>query len=193
MLTPVKERLKGRSIEEVCKNAAIHFDPKMQEFIVPSMGKDIRITFPDFEIRQDLDMWHQLTLLQYMDTADGTPLSGTLLSLSEMPGGLNRGRGFEKDISLMFHRYFTDISASEFEQCCLSAGGEILTGKADITAVIPYAPRFPVTVSFWVSDEEFPASGKVMVNAAAEHYLSLDSAGGACASVIQELNRLRKQ
>ena len=53
--------------------------------------------------------------------------------------------------------------------------------------MIPYAPRFPVTFRFWCGDDEFPPSGKALVDAAAEHYLTLEAAGGACASVTQAI------
>ncbi len=137
-------------------------------------------------------MWRHLTLLQYLDTADGTPLAGTEIALSQMRGGLSRGWGFDKDLSLMFSREFHDASAEDVARACRALGGRIVPGKADVNAVIHYAPRFPVTVHFWCGDEEFPASGKVLVNAAAEHYLTLEAAGGACSSVVQAIIRVLK-
>ena len=53
-------------------------------------------------------------------------------------------------------------------------------------------PFFPVTVHFWCGDEEFPASGKALVDAAAEHYLTLEAAGGACSSAVQANIRMWK-
>ena len=134
-------------------------------------------------------MWRHLTLLQYLDTADGTPLTGTEIALSEMRGGLSRGLGFDKDIALMFSRDFRGAAAEDVGRACAALGGRIVPGKADVTAVIPYAPRFPVTLRFWCGDEEFPPSGKALVDAAAEHYLTLEAAGGACSSVVQALIR----
>ena len=121
------------------------------------------------------------------NTADGTPLTGRQIALSEMRGGLSRGLGFDKDISLMFSRGLRDATADDIARACEALGGAIISGKADVTAVIPYAPRFPVTVNFWCGDEEFPASGKALVDAAAEHYLTLEAAGGACSSVVQAI------
>lgn len=41
----------------------------------------------------------------------------------------------------------------------------------------------------WEADDEFPASGKVLVDAMAEHYLEMEAAGGACSAVIQEIRK----
>lgn len=189
MLAPAQEKLKGRDISVLCENAAVSFDADANELFLPSMGEVIRIHLPDYGITQKLDMWRHLTLLQYLDTADGTPLTGKEIALSEMRGGLSRGLGFDKDIALMFSRDMRDVTSEDIARACEALGGNVIPGKADINAVIPYAPRFPVTVHFWCGDEEFPASGKVLVDAAAEHYLTLEAAGGACSSVVQAIIR----
>ena len=192
MLTPAQEKLKQRNITALCENAAVSIDSETNALLLPSMGEVIHIRLPDFVITQELDMWRHLTLLQYLDTADGTPLTGREIALSEMRGGLSRGLGFDKDISLMFSRDLHNATAEDFACACEALGGRIIPGKADVSAVIPYAPRFPVTVHFWCGDEEFPASGKTLVDAAAEHYLTLEAAGGACSSVVQAIIRALK-
>lgn len=190
MLEPIREQLKQYSPETLCKNTMASFDENEQNFCLPSMGTDIFIHYPDFTIKQELDMWHHLTLLQYLDTADGTPLSGQWISLQQMPGGVTRGRGFDKDIETMFDRYFSNITADEFLARCLQLGGKELRGRADVEVVIPYAPMFPILVRFWESDDEFAASGKLLVDRSAEHYLSIDGAGGACSAVIEAIRKL---
>ena len=91
----------------------------------------------------------------------------------------------------MFERYFSEIKADEFLEKCLQLGGRKIEGKADVTAVIPYAPMFPVMVSFWEADDEFAASGKVLVDGNGSHYLTIEAAGGACSAVIQEIRTLQ--
>ena len=71
MLAPAQERLTGRDIAELCQNAAVSLDCAANELLLPSMGEVIHIRLPDFVITQELDMWRHLTLLQYLDTADG--------------------------------------------------------------------------------------------------------------------------
>ena len=87
----------------------------------------------------------------------------------------------------MFERYFSDITKDEFLSACERSGGVMVDGKADVSVIIPYAPMFKVLVNFWEGDDEFPASGKVLVDENAEHYLEIEAAGGACSAVIMEI------
>jgi hypothetical protein len=189
MLAPAQEKLIGRDLAALCKNAEVTVDSEANELLLPSMGELVRVRLPDFVIAQKLDMWRHLTLLQYLDTADGTPLSGTEIGLGDMRGGLSRGLGFDKDIGLMFARDCREASAEDVARACEALGGRVVPGNADVTAVICYAPRFPITVRFWCGDEEFPSSGKTLVDASAEHYLTLEAAGGACSSTVQAIIR----
>ena len=189
MLTPAREKLAGRTVTDICEKAGVVFDEDTDDLLVPSLGEIIRVRLPDYVILQELDMWRHLTLLQYLDTADGTPLSGTEIGLGDMRGGLSRGLGFDRDIEMMFAREFRKATADDVAAACRALGGRIIPGNADVTAVIDYAPRFPVTVRFWCGDEEFPPSGKTLVDARAEHYLTLEAAGGACSSTVQAIIR----
>lgn len=190
MVGPARERLKKYTPQMLCSKAGVAFDEDTQRIRIPSMGRDILVHYPDFVIDEELEMWHHLTLLQYLDTADGTPLSGKWIGLQQMRGGLSRGRGFDKDIETMFRQYFAKTTADEFLKKCLLLGGKRTEGKADVSVVIPYAPMFPVLVNFWEADDEFATSGKVLVDEQAEHYLTIEAAGGACSAVIQEIRKL---
>lgn len=193
MLIPAKERLRKYSIEDICRKAAVSFDESENVFFFSSLGKDIRIRYPEFELTisgsETPGMWHHLTLLQYLDTADGEPLSEEWQSLADMPGGLSRGAGFNKDIETMISRSFSSISKEAFARLCLDLGARIIPSRADVTAEFPYAPRFPILLNYWEADDEFPASGKCLVRKGAEHYLGIEAAGGACSAVVQALQQ----
>lgn len=187
MLEPARERLKNYSVKELCQKGGLQFDTESSEFLVPSMGRELRVRYPDFTICDELDMWQYLTILQYMDTADGSPLSGQRIGLSQMRGGLSRGISFDRDISAMLESGLKAASAEAVQAACLKLGGTLVNGRADVSASIPYAPMFPVLFSFWEGDEEFPPSGKVLVDEMAEHYLTIEAAGGACCAVVKKI------
>lgn len=187
MLAPARERLKKYTPDELCRKGRIRFDASQSAFLVPSMGRVIPVKYPDFAIEQALDMWHHLTILQYMDTADGHPLSGRWIGLSDMSGGLSRGKGFDKDIDTMVARGLVDVSLKAVKDACLALGGEPAAYKADVSMIIHYAPMFPVLFNFWEGDDEFPPSCKVLVDEFAAHYLTIEAAGGACSAVVQEI------
>ena len=48
-----------------------------------------------------------------------------------------------------------------------------IASNADIAFLIPFLPRFPVTLKVWFADEEFPASGRLLLDASADHYFAM--------------------
>ena len=86
MLAPARQKLMGRKIPDICEKAGVVYDEDTDDLLVPSLGEVIRVRLPEWIVLQDVDMWRHLTLLQYLDTADGTPLSGTQIGLSDMRG-----------------------------------------------------------------------------------------------------------
>ena len=187
MLEPARERLKKYSVAELIKKSGVSFDEEASCFIVRSLGQDIHISYPDFIIREKLDMWHHLTILQYMDTADGETLTNDYISLSQMPGALSRGLGYDKDLETMFVRYFSDVSEDRILWAVKKLDGKLLESGADISAIFTYASRFMVKLNLYLADEEFPASGKCLVDQNAHHYLTIEAAGGACSAVVMRL------
>lgn len=188
MLVPAQERLKKYTIEQLCEKGHISFDYETQEFVLMSMQEEIRIAYPSFEIKNKLDMWYHLTILQYMDTATGAALATRWIALTQMQGGISRGMGYEKELTALFEKHFANVSAESFLKAAKMLNGvKAEGGRADASVVIPYLPMFPICINFWEADEEFPAAGKVLVDANAQQYLTLEAAGAACGMVVQQL------
>lgn len=189
MLASIIERLQQHDPADLAEKAGVNYDEEKQLITFKSLGMPIVIHVPDYKIDQDLEMWHHLTLLQYLETADGTPLAPVqeVISLTDMSGGLARGFSFNKDIEKMFARWFGEVSPEAFAKGCEELEGSIVSGRGDVSAILWYAPKFPVTVNFWCADDEFPASGKTLLNRNAEHYLTIEAAGGVCSTVVQAL------
>ncbi|MCQ2437292.1 MAG: DUF3786 domain-containing protein [Clostridia bacterium] len=181
------DKLKRYSTAQICEKSGARYDAGMIRF--ESMGETVGFSTPDLEISTEAEMWHHLTLLQYLDTADGTPLTDGWIALTQMSGGLSRGGSFDQQIEAMFQS-LNDVSSDRFAKACAALGGIILPSKADVTAQIFYAPRFPVRINFWEADDEYPASVKMLVNEKAEHYLTLEAAGTACTIVAERIKQL---
>ena len=190
MLRSAKERLYAMDVAEIQRNSGIRIEE--DAMVIESMGQEYRLSLDKLDFDRALEMWHHLTLLQYLFTADGTPLRHRWIALPDMPGGLSRGYGFDKDIALMFERSFNDMTSEEFKRLACRIGSVESGHRADASIVVQYAPRFPILVNFWESDDEFPCSGKVFVDANAHHYIAIEAAGGACSAVIQRLIELKK-
>ena len=96
MRKPALARLHGKEAEVLAGNTGIDYDKNQRIFSLTSMSEKIQVHYPQYEITPELNDWHHLLLLHYMDVADGTPLSGQLMTFWELPGGMVRGGGFDR-------------------------------------------------------------------------------------------------
>lgn len=64
--------------------------------------------------------------------------------------------------------------------------------NADLCAVLPFLPQYPVTWKLWLAEEEdeIEGSGRLFLNGSADHYLSIEDAV-TVGTII--LDRLRQQ
>ena len=194
MLRTAKEKLIRYTPQAICSKAGVIYNEAEQVFHIKSFAGDLKIRYPEYdpvsEITDSRGMWYYLTMLQYLDTADGTPLLGKWITLSEMTGGAARSVGFQKETDHAFARAAHKAYIKEFRQACQKIGGVLSDGKGDVCCVVYFAPRFPVMLNFWEADDEFPASVRMYVDTQAEHYLTLEGAGTACGCVINRVTDL---
>ena len=102
MLTVARERLSRHAPEAIARRAGVTWDGG--RLTLPSLGQTVTVTVPDFAVSPELDMWHALTLLHYLDLADGTPLLGKMMAFAQYPDGMVRGGGFDRRAELVIRR-----------------------------------------------------------------------------------------
>lgn len=85
MRKPALDRLADRVPEELSARTGIPFDRQRQVFSLSSLGRNMEIDYPGYEIRPAVDDWHHLLILHYLDLADGTPLSHQLMAFGDLP------------------------------------------------------------------------------------------------------------
>ena len=88
MRKPALDRLADRVPEELSARTGIPFDRQRQVFSLSSLGRNMEIDYPGYEIRPAVDDWHHLLILHYLDLADGTPLSHQLMAFGDLPSGM---------------------------------------------------------------------------------------------------------
>jgi hypothetical protein len=155
-------------------------------------------TLPDF---------HQALLLYYLVTANGSPLTGKWVSFADLPDGRMYNAAFQgysgdeivkrcekvgragippertERIAPASSGIF-DNPLHEFGKACLSCGGQpVEIGSASF--LFQALPRVPLMVTYWLGDEDFPSSCKILFDASASHYLPID----ACAILGSTLTR----
>lgn len=168
------EQLSAREVSQICRAAGVEFDGAA--FRLESLGRQLRVSLPDRSITPVLNPWHALTALHYLALSDGTPPAGKGISFAMHGSGLARGGGFDRDAEALIRDRLGTLSGQELRRRCRALGAEFLPGSADLCAKFSYLPKYPLYSNLWFADEEFPASGRLLLDASAEHHLTIEDA-----------------
>ena len=185
MLSVARERLAQHRPEEIAQRAGAAYHDGA--FEVPTLGQNVTIRLPDCAMEPSLSKWHALTLLHYLDLADGTQLSGRMIPFSQYRDGLIRGGGLDRNAELIIRRDLGVLRPEELERRCRALGAEVLQSNADFCARFDFAPYYPVWLKVWFADEEFPASGRLLVDETAPHHLTIEDAVTVGSLILDQL------
>ena len=174
MLEAARSRLLRHVPEEISEKAGVRYENGV--FWVRTFGRCVEIQWPAGKITPPVSKWHALTLLHYLDLADGTPLTGRTITFSQYKDGLVRGGGLDRNTELIVRRDLGVLPREELARRCETLGAELLPSNADFCARFDFAPRYPVWLKVWFADEEFPASGRLLVDESAPNYLTIEDA-----------------
>lgn len=123
---------------------------------------------PDFQLA---------LLLYYLLTADGTPLTGKWVSFADLPDGRMYNAAFQGYSGDEVVKTF-GFDLDRFKSACLKTGGKpVDVGSASF--IFQALPHVPLMTTYWLGDEDFPSSCKVLFDESASHYLPID----ACAII----------
>ena len=181
-------RLEGRDPREIARNAGVHYDEEAQAFYVPTLGMDVTISYPDYHFTPELPGWHRLVILHYLDLADGFPLAGKEIPFGQMKSGMVRGGGIDRECELVI-RNLKNLNETTLTEICKRISGEPTPSNADAAYLIPFLPNLPVILKIWLPDEEFPASGRLLLDASADHYLTIEDAVTVAEILLEKITR----
>ena len=174
MMQTAQERILRHVPEEISEKAGVRYENGV--FWVRTLGRRVEIQWPAGKITPPVSTWHTLTLLHYLDLADGTPLTGRTITFSQYKDGLVRGGGLDRNTELIVRRDLGVLPREELARRCEALGAELLPSNADFCARFDFAPRYPVWLKVWFADEEFPTSGRLLVDESAPNYLTIEDA-----------------
>ncbi len=176
-----RERLKRRNPLEVARLAAMNFEqaPDGGNCLVGDhLGRQYRISWPSLAITDyseaPADLAVEILWLHYLDRADGYPLSGRWVNLSEI-GGLFYQQAFQGYSGDELAAAWGD-NISGLKEKCLSADGWFKPGLADLAFEWRILPRLPVLFCYRKPIGEAPAWATILFDAAAAHYVAADVA-----------------
>ena len=176
MLLSAKERIRVHTPKEIAQKSGVVFHEDKSFFELQSLNQRIQITFPEYRFQPQIDEWQQLVILHYLDLADGTAVSPQMTSFGALKDGLIRGTKFDHDMERELGGFLDGMTQGQLCRICERLGAQFVEERADLCAVFPFLPRYPIWLKVWFADDEFGASGKLLVNRSADHYLTIEDA-----------------
>ena len=146
------------------------------ELHIPLWGFTCILSWPDLigysKPGDILPDFQQALLLYYLTTADGASQAGKWVSFADLPGGRMYNQAFQgysgDELSKAFH-----LDLDVFKSACEFAGGKFIDlGNASYT--FQALPRVSLMATYWLGDEDFPSSCKILFDTSATHYLPID-------------------
>ncbi len=184
MFQAAKQMLSGKAPADMAGKAGVDFDGA--SFHIPSMGKMLTFSYPEYICTAPIHDWHYLTVLHYLHLADGSPVTGEPMTMADMPAGLIRGTKYDRTVARALTGFLNGKTEAQVKALLQDLGGQFLPGKADLNVRLPFLPRFPLYLNIWFADEDFPPSARLLVDRCAEHYLTIEDAV-SIGDVVMEL------
>lgn len=152
-------------------------------------NREVLFTFPKFSATDahsgaELNPFDQTMLLYYFHLSDGTPQANKWIAFTELPDGKFYTQAFQGYTGQALTQVFGNDSEA-FSQAAEQWGGrrEFFGNRAYSFQVLPH---LALMVACWLGDEDFPASYRILFDAAAGHHLTTD----ACAILGSQLTRM---
>ena len=193
MLLSAKERICVHAPEEIAQKSGAVFHKDKSYFELQSLAQRIQIAFPEYKFQPWIDEWQQLVILHYLDLADGTEVSQEMVSFGALKDGLIRGTKFDHDMERALGGFLAGMTQEQLCRVCERLGAQLVEERADLCAVIPFLPRYPIWLKVWFADDEFEASGKLLVSRSADHYLTIEDAVTVGELLLSKLKDIFKE
>ena len=186
MLASAVSRLKTIDIAAACERAGI--DCSRGRISLISFGVTVALDTETWAAEPAIDMWLHLPLLQYLERVDNALPGDRWIGMAELSeGGLVRGSSFDREVDSILASRFRDVEPERIIRACEKLGGQVFPGSADLSVSFHFAPHFPMLLNLWYADDEFPASGKVLINDGVKHHLGTEAIGTLAVFLVRML------
>jgi hypothetical protein len=150
-------------------------------YVLSLFKHEIHVTYPSVDVCNSsgdaLPVFLQALILYYFATSTGAPLTGHWVSFADLPNGRMYAHAFQGySGDLVAKSVGTDLS--RFREWCKNAGG-LPIELADAAYAFQGFPRVPLILAYWLGEDVFPSTCKVLFDSAACNYLPID----ACAII----------
>jgi len=132
----------------------------------------------------------QALLMYYLTSTDGLSPAGEWVSFADLPGGRMYAQAFQGYSGNLLSRAF-GMELEPFRLACLAVGGEPVD-VSDAGFSFIGLPKVPVMVTYWLGDDEFPSSAKVLFDRTATHHLPIDVCAILGSMLVSKILKARK-
>jgi len=185
-------------IEQLCLKSGARYlvTGSQKEIAIEYLNQSYRVTMPSIEIlltdsQEEVSVRDKVLILHYLLSAKGAPATNQLIAFKELPGGGNYFRTFSKRAIEPLVEHF-----GEQPHLLIDTAGELgghRVAYGDVAVTVNAFNRVPVTVILWQGDEEFPAQGDILFDAAISDYLSTYDITVLCESIIWKLVKFSRE
>ena len=180
-------------IEEQCGKAGAQYSGK--SITLQYLNRAYRITLPDTEISlidslEDIPIRDRILILHYLLTSTGGSSANKLIAFHELPEGSVYYPTFAKrTIQPLVDNFGSDPSL--LLPVSWKVGGQ-KADYGDAAIAINAFPHVTITIILWRGDNEFPARGDVLFDAAISQYLPTEDITVLCETIAWRLVGLKR-
>ena len=164
-------------------------------FNLELFGRQLLTEYPALIARDvngtELPVFIQSLLLYYFVTSNGAALSGNWVTFADLPDGRMYAQAFQGYSGDQVAKVF-GLNLPDFHYACKKAGGQP-SDVADSSYHFMGLPRVPLMVSYWLGDEEFPSTCKVLFDSSACNYLPIDGCAIIGSMLVRNILNSKQQ
>ncbi len=181
LCTRHRESLKGRDPLELARLAAMSIEQTAGDSYALAgehLSEEYKISWPSLKVTDQegkpASAQTEALWLHYLDRADGQPLSGRWVNLSEI-GGLFYQQAFQGYCGDMLAKHWgNDLEG--LRKKCLANGGWAMPRPGDLAFEWRVLPRLPLCLCYRLPAGANEAWATILFDAAADHYVAADVA-----------------
>jgi len=185
-------------IEQLCLKSGAGYlvTGSQKEIAIEYLNQLYRVTMPNVEVllansQEEIPIRDRVLILHYLLSAKGTPIANKLIAFKELPGGGNYFRTFSKRAIEPLVEHFGEQPYGLVDTADKLGGHTVTYG--DVAVTVNAFSHVPITIVLWQGDEEFPAQGDILFDAAISDYLSTYDVTVLCESIIWKLVKFSRE
>jgi hypothetical protein len=134
---------------------------------------------------ESVDLTDRILMLHYLITAKGTPATGKLIGLRQVPGGQFEHASFSREVLTPLLDHFGKEPERLVEAAANLGGAKVNYG--DVAVSIKAFPRVSVVIVLWRGDDEFAPNGSMLFDSTVTDYLSTEDMSVLCERIVEKL------